>query len=72
LFTEDVKKWRADAYGIKPEQLEDYYLNRCILKVPVYPENVADAIFFLASSQSSRTTGGVLNVDGGVSEAFMR
>ena len=72
LFTDDVKKWRADAYGIAPDKLEDYYINRCILKVPVYPENVADAIYFLASPSSSRTTGGVITVDGGVSEAFMR
>ena len=72
LFTDDVKKWRADSYGIKPEELEDYYLQRCILKIPVYPENVADSIVFLASSRSSRTTGGAITVDGGVSAAFMR
>ncbi len=72
LFTDDVKKWRADSYGIKPEELEDYYLQRCILKIPVFPENVADSIVFLASSQSSRTTGGAITVDGGVNSAFMR
>ncbi|HEX9012203.1 MAG TPA: bifunctional aldolase/short-chain dehydrogenase [Anaerolineaceae bacterium] len=72
LFTDDVKKWRADSYGIKPEELEDYYLNRCILKIPVYPEHVAEAIYFLASSRSSRTTGGVITVDGGVNSAFVR
>jgi len=72
LFTDDVKQWRASSYGIKPEELEDYYLQRCILKVPVYPENVAESILFFASSRSDRTTGGVLNVDGGVNQAFMR
>jgi len=72
LFTDSVKAWRANAYGIKPEELEDYYLQRCLLKVPVYPEHVADAILFFASSRSSRTTGGVINVDGGVGPAFMR
>ena len=72
LFTDDVKKWRAESYGIKPEELEDYYLQRCILKIPVFPENVADAILFLASSRSSRTTGGAITVDGGVGTAFMR
>jgi len=72
LFTDEVKKWRADSYGIKAEELEDYYLQRCILKVPVYPENIAEAILFFASSRSDRTTGGVLNVDGGVNQAFMR
>jgi len=72
LFTDDVKKWRADSYGIKPEELEDFYLQRCILRTPIYPENVAESIVFLASSRSSRTTGGVINVDGGVAAAFMR
>jgi rhamnulose-1-phosphate aldolase/alcohol dehydrogenase len=72
LFTDSVKEWRANAYGIKPDELEDYYLQRCILKIPVYPEHVADAILFLASNKSSRTTGGVINVDGGVGQAFMR
>ena len=72
LFTDDVKKWRADSYGIKPEELEDFYLQRCILRTPIYPENVAESIVFLASSRSSRTTGGVINVDGGVAASFMR
>ena len=72
LFTESVKTWRAEAYGIKAEELEDYYLQRCILKIPVFPEHVAESILFLASSRSSRTTGGVITVDGGVGQAFMR
>jgi len=72
IFTEEVRKGRAAAYGIEPDKLEDYYLQRCILKIPVYPEHVAEAIAFLASSRSSRTTGGVITVDGGVNTAYMR
>ncbi len=63
---------RAKAYGIKPEELDDFYKNRTTLKVAVYPENIAEAISFLAGPRSSRTTGGVLTVDGGVAAAYLR
>lgn len=63
---------RAAGYGIKPEDLEEYYRQRTTLKVNVYPENLAEAISFLAGPRASRTTGGVLTVDGGVSAAYMR
>lgn len=72
IFTEELRKSRAESYGIDPSELEDYYIQRCILKIPVYPEHIAEAIAFLASSRSSRTTGGVITVDGGVNTAYMR
>jgi len=68
-------KWReerARAYGIRPDQIEEYYRNRTILKVSVYPEDVAEAALFLASDRSLKTTGAMLTVDGGVSAAFAR
>jgi len=36
------------------------------------PEDQPEAIFFLASDRSSKTTGQVLSVDGGLAEAFLR
>ncbi len=63
---------RAKAYGIKPAELDDFYKNRTTLKVAVYPENIAEAISFLAGPRASRTTGGVITVDGGVAPAYMR
>lgn len=68
-------KWReerAQAYGIRPDQIEEYYRNRTILKVSVFPEDVAEAALFFASDRSSKTTGAMLTVDGGVSAAFPR
>ncbi len=68
-------KWRAEraqAYGIRPDQIEEYYRNRTILKVSVFPEDVAEAALFFASDRSSKTTGAMLTVDGGVSAAFAR
>lgn len=63
---------RAKSYGIKPEELDEYYRQRTTLKVNVYPENIAEAISFLAGPRASRTTGASITVDGGVAAAFMR
>jgi rhamnulose-1-phosphate aldolase/alcohol dehydrogenase len=64
---------RAAAYGIEPDELEEYYRKRNVLKVNVLPENIAEAVLHFASeARSSRSTGNVLNVDGGVKEAYPR
>ena len=64
---------RAAAYGIEPDELEEYYRQRNVLKVNVLPENIADAVLHFASEdRSSRSTGNVLNVDGGVKDAYPR
>lgn len=63
---------RARAYGIPPEQLEEYYRQRTTLKVNIYPEDVAEAVLFLASDRSAKTTGATLTVDGGIPAAYAR
>lgn len=63
---------RAKAYGIRPEELEAYYAARTTLKVNVFPEDVAEAVLFLASDRASKTTGAMLTVDGGVAAAYAR
>jgi rhamnulose-1-phosphate aldolase/alcohol dehydrogenase len=64
---------RAAAYGIEPYELEDYYRERNVLKLNVLPENIAEAVLHFASeARSSRSTGNVLNVDGGVKDAYPR
>ncbi|HKH39894.1 MAG TPA: bifunctional aldolase/short-chain dehydrogenase [Rubrobacter sp.] len=64
---------RAAAYGIEPDELEAYYRERNVLRVNVLPENVAEAVLHFASeARSSRSTGNVLNVDGGVKDAYPR
>ncbi|GIN57976.1 putative oxidoreductase YuxG [Lederbergia ruris] len=68
-------KWReerAQAYGIEPDQLEEHYRKRTTLLVNIYPQDVAEAIAFFASSKSAKTTGSMLTVDGGVPAAFTR
>ncbi|OWU66247.1 MAG: bifunctional rhamnulose-1-phosphate aldolase/short-chain dehydrogenase [Armatimonadetes bacterium Cent15-Ar3] len=67
--------WRAEraaTYGLQPDQLEEHYRSRTTLKVNILPEDIAEATYFFTSSASSKTTGGVLTVDGGVPSAYVR
>jgi len=64
---------RAAAYSIEPDELEEHYRQRNVLKLNVRPENIAEAVLHFASeARSSRSTGNVLNVDGGVKDAYPR
>ncbi len=64
---------RAAAYGIEPDELEEHYRQRNVLKVNVLPENIAEAVLHFASeARSSRSTGNILNVDGGVKDSYPR
>jgi rhamnulose-1-phosphate aldolase/alcohol dehydrogenase len=72
LWSEEVQQQRAAAHGVAVDQLEAFYQQRNLLKAPVLPEDVAEAVLFLASSRSSKTTGTMLGVDAGVREAFPR
>jgi rhamnulose-1-phosphate aldolase/alcohol dehydrogenase len=72
LWSEDVRRERARAQGIPVDDLEDFYRKRNILARPILPEDVAEAVLFLASDRSAKTTGCTLTVDGGVKDAFPR
>ncbi|OBR67353.1 short-chain dehydrogenase [Paenibacillus oryzae] len=63
---------RAAAYGIEPEELEEYYRKRTTLLVNIYPRDIAEGIAFFASSRSAKTTGCMMTIDGGVPAAFTR
>jgi rhamnulose-1-phosphate aldolase/alcohol dehydrogenase len=64
---------RADAYGIAPDELEEHYRRRTVLGVSVLPEDIAHAVLHFASpARSAKSTGNLLNVDGGVTAAFPR
>jgi NAD(P)-dependent dehydrogenase (short-subunit alcohol dehydrogenase family) len=53
-------------------KLADFYAQRTLIKHPILPRDCANAIVWLASDQSSKTTGHVIPVDGGLSEAYLR
>jgi NAD(P)-dependent dehydrogenase (short-subunit alcohol dehydrogenase family) len=67
-----VRQERARAYGIDPSGLEEFYRKRNLLGERVTPEDVAEAVVWLASDRSLKTTGCILTVDGGLREAFPR
>jgi rhamnulose-1-phosphate aldolase/alcohol dehydrogenase len=66
------KEARAKNYGIKAEELDEYYRSRTTLKVNVFPEDIAEAVFFFASDRTLKTTGAMMTVDGGVPAAYGR
>ena len=63
---------RAEAYKVTPEGLEEVYRQRSMLKLGVYPEDIAEAAYFLASDLSAKSTGNILNVDAGHAPSFTR
>ena len=68
-------KWReerAAAYKIDSDDLEEHYRKRSLLQRNVYPEDVAEALYFFASEDSSKSTGNIINVDAGHPPSFTR
>lgn len=63
---------RAKAYGITVEELPAYYARRTLLNEVINPEDIADACFVFVGGLLNKSTGNVLNVDGGVAAAFVR
>lgn len=53
-------------------RLADFYATRTLTKKPVTPDQQAEAIYLLMSSHFENTTGHIIPVDGGLTEAFMR
>jgi rhamnulose-1-phosphate aldolase/alcohol dehydrogenase len=72
LWSDEVRRERAAAQGIDPAALEDFYRKRNLLGARILPEDVAEAVLFLASDRSAKTTGCTLTVDGGLKDAFPR
>jgi len=72
IWDSQWREARAKNYGIKPDDLEEFYRQRNTLKVNITPADLAESILFLAGPRSSKTTGGVLTVDGGNPTAYVR
>jgi len=65
LWSDDIRRERAAAQGIAVGDLEDFYRKRNLLGAPILPEDVAEAVLFLAADRSSKTTGCTITVGGG-------
>lgn len=53
-------------------KLADFYAQRTLTKRSILPQDCANAVIWLASDLSAKTTGHVIPVDGGLAEAFLR
>src|SRR5207237_8670219 len=72
IWSSDWKAERASAYGVSEDELQTFYQGRTKLGVAVLPEDVAEAIAFFAGPRSAKSTGNIINVDGGVTAAYPR
>ncbi|MBC7417809.1 MAG: bifunctional aldolase/short-chain dehydrogenase [Pedobacter sp.] len=63
---------RAKAYGITVAELPDFYAKRTLLNKTILPVDIANACFAFTGGLLSKSTGNMLNVDGGIATAFAR
>jgi NAD(P)-dependent dehydrogenase (short-subunit alcohol dehydrogenase family) len=63
---------RAQQHKAAPDELEEIYRERSLLKRSVLPEDVAEAVAWFASERASKSTGNIINVDAGNAAAFTR
>lgn len=63
---------RAKTYGIKEEDLPQFYAKRTLLNAEILPEDIAAAAFVLVGGELSKSTGMIVPVDGGLAAAFAR
>ncbi len=72
IWTGEWREQRAAAYNMSPDELEEHYRQRSMLKLSVYPEDIAEAAFFFVSEMSAKSTGNIVNVDAGNAQSFTR
>ena len=72
IWQGEWRQQRAASYKVEPGGLEEIYRQRSMLKLSVLPEDIAEAVAFLASDRAAKSTGNILNVDAGNAQAFTR
>ncbi|ANG63578.1 short-chain dehydrogenase [Marinobacterium aestuarii] len=72
IWTGKWKEERASAYQMNTDELEEHYRQRSLLKRNVFPEDIAEGVYFFVADLSSKSTGNVLNVDAGHAPSFTR
>ena len=72
IWNGEWREQRAASSRIEVGDLEEHYRKRSMLKLNVFPEDIAEAIYFLASDLSAKSTGNIINVDAGNAQSFPR
>ena len=68
----EIKFAESESNDELRNKLANFYAQRTLTRQPITPADQAEAIYFLSSDRSSKTTGQIINVDGGLHEAFLR
>ncbi|KPM30570.1 Short-chain dehydrogenase [Croceitalea dokdonensis DOKDO 023] len=71
IWEGDWAEGRAKAYGITVDELPAHYAKRNLLNEIIYPEDIANGVFACVGLLD-KTTGNIINVDGGMANAFVR
>jgi NAD(P)-dependent dehydrogenase (short-subunit alcohol dehydrogenase family) len=66
------RRQRAASLKITEDELEEHYRKRSLLQRSVYPEDIAEGVYFFASDLSNKSTGNFLNIDAGNATSFSR
>jgi len=71
IWEGDWAEGRAKAHGIRVDELPAHYAKRNLLNEIIYPQDIAEAVFCLTGCLR-KSTGNIINVDGGMANAFVR
>ena len=71
IWEGDWAEGRARAYGITVEELPAHYAKRNLLNEIILPKDIANGVFALVGILD-KTTGNIINIDGGMANAFVR
>jgi rhamnulose-1-phosphate aldolase/alcohol dehydrogenase len=72
IWEGDWAAGRAKAYGVTVAELPAYYAKRTLLNEVILPDDIANACLVFVNGMLDKSTGNVLNIDGGVANAFVR
>ncbi|SDO91270.1 rhamnulose-1-phosphate aldolase/alcohol dehydrogenase [Phyllobacterium sp. YR620] len=72
IWNGEWREQRAASSNLPVDELEEHYRKRSLLKLNVLPEDIAEAVYFLASDAAAKSTGNIINVDAGNAQSFTR
>ena len=72
IWQGEWRQQRAESNKVAEDDLEEHYRKRSLLQRSVFPEDVAEGVYFFASDLSAKSTGNFLNVDAGNAVSFSR
>jgi rhamnulose-1-phosphate aldolase/alcohol dehydrogenase len=72
IWQGEWRQQRAASNKVSEDELEEHYRKRSLLQRSVFPEDIAEAVYFFASDLSNKSTGNFLNVDAGNAVSFSR